>query len=346
MKKFLKWLFVTLIITVVAAGGIGNHFYQKYTRQQLATDVASFEIKKGSNIRKVAKDLEQKNLFKPALAFMLIAKLSGQDREIKAGEFALKKGMTANEILELFTSGKTIQYQTTIIEGHTFKELIKVIKADPNLKQTLSDDDYKNIMKLMQTEEGNRYSNPEGWFFPDTYSYPSHTTDLQFLKRSHRVMIKKLKKGWVEREPHIGIKTPYDALILASIVEKETGQSHERPVIARVFLNRLAKGMMLQTDPTIIYGLGDKFDGNIRKRDLKRDNPYNTYTRTGLVPTPITTPSAEDLQAVFHPAKSDALYFVAKGDGTSYFSKTYSEHKKAVIRYQLKGDKKRYQGDK
>ena len=346
MKNLFKWLFLVLIVIVIIAGGVGNYFYQKYTRQQLTTDVNHFEIKKGSNIRKVAKDLEQRNLFKPAFAFILLAKLSGQDRKIKAGEFALKRGMTAIEVLELFTSGKTIQYQTTIIEGHTFKELVKVIKADPNLKQTLSDDDYKNIMKLMQTKEGDQYSNPEGWFFPDTYSYPKNTTDLQFLRRSHQVMLEKLKKGWAEREPHSALKTPYDALILASIVEKETGQSHERPVIAKVFLNRLEKGMMLQTDPTIIYGLGDKFDGNIRKRDLQNDNPYNTYTRTGLVPTPITTPSAEDLDAVFHPAQSDALYFVAKGDGTSYFSKTYSEHKKAVIRYQLKGDKRRYQGDK
>jgi UPF0755 protein len=346
MKKFFKWLFLLLIILSVGAGIAGNNFYQKYTTQQLEQDIASFEIKKGSSIRQVAKDLEQQHLFKPALAFVVLAKLSKQDRKIKAGVFALKKGMTASEVLQHFTLGKTIQYQTKIIEGYTFKEMIKVIKADPNLKQTLSDDDYKNIMALMQTEEGSKHSNPEGWFFPDTYSYPRNTTDLQFLKRSHQVMIKKLKDAWEKREPHSGIKTIYDALILASIVEKETGQSFERPIIARVFLNRLKKGMMLQTDPTIIYGLGDKFDGNIRKRDLKNDNPYNTYTRTGLIPTPITTPSAEDINAVFHPAESDALYFVAKGDGTSYFSKTYSEHKKAVVRYLLRGDKKRYQGDK
>ena len=346
MKKFFKWLFLLFIILLVSAGIAGNNFYQKYTTQQLDKDIASFEIKKGSNIRKVAKDLEQQHLFEPALAFVILAKLSNQDRKIKAGAFALKKGMTASDVLQHFTSGKTIQYQTKIIEGYTFKEMIKVIKADPNLKQTLSDDDYKNIMKLMQTEEGDKYPNPEGWFFPDTYSYPRNTTDLQFLKRSHHVMIKKLKEGWEKREPHSGIKTIYDALILASIVEKETGQSSERPTIARVFLNRLKKGMMLQTDPTIIYGLGDKFDGNIRKRDLKSDNPYNTYTRKGLIPTPITTPSAEDINAVFHPNESDALYFVAKGDGTSYFSKTYAEHKKAVGRYLLRGDKKRYQGDK
>ncbi|MCK5855252.1 MAG: endolytic transglycosylase MltG [Cocleimonas sp.] len=338
--KFIKWLFFLLIIAVGVAGVIGNNFYQDYINQKLPHDVTSFSIKKGSNIRQVAKDLAQKDIFKPAIAFTLLAKLSKQDRKIKAGEFSLKKGMTANDVLNHFTSGKTIQYKTTLIEGKTFKEIIKVIKADPNLKQTLSDDDYKNIMTLMGTEEGKKYSKPEGWFFPDTYSYPRNTTDLQFLKRSHQAMLKKLKKAWEGRKQYKGINSIYDALILASIVEKETGQSSERPMIARVFLNRLEKGMMLQTDPTIIYGIGDSFDGNIRKRDLKKDNPYNTYTRKGLTPTPITTPGAEDINAVFHPADSKALYFVARGDGTSYFSNTYSEHKKAVRQYQLRRNKK------
>ncbi|MCK5896897.1 MAG: endolytic transglycosylase MltG [Cocleimonas sp.] len=343
--KIFKWLLFLLLITIAIGGVVGNYFYKDYIGQQLKEDVASFTIEKGSSIRQVANDLEQQDLFTPAIAFVVLAKLSKQARKIKAGEFSLKKGMTASEVLRHFTSGATIQYQTTLIEGKTFKEIIKVIKADTHLKQTLSDDDYKNIMTLMGTEEGKTYNNPEGWFFPDTYSYPRNTTDLDFLKRSHHAMLKKLKDGWEKREPHKGITSIYDALILASIVEKETGQSFERPIIAQVFLNRLKKGMMLQTDPTIIYGIGDGFDGNIRKRDLKRDNPYNTYTRTGLVPTPITTPSAEDIHAVFHPSDSKALYFVAKGNGTSYFSETYAEHKKAVIRYQLRGNKKRYTGN-
>jgi UPF0755 protein len=343
--KIFKWLLFILVIAISIIGVVGHHFYQSYIQQQLTEDVVSFEIKKGSNIRQVAKNLEQQKLLKPAIAFTLLAKLSGQANQIKAGEFALKKGMTAAEVLTHFTSGSTIQYQTILIEGKTFKEIIKVIRADTHLKQTLSDADYKNIMRLMGTKEGDKYPSPEGWFFPDTYSYPRNTTDLQFLKRAHQVMLKRLQQGWKTREPHKGIDSKYDALILASIVEKETGQSSERPMVARVFLNRLKKGMMLQTDPTIIYGLGDAFDGDIRKRDLKTDAPYNTYTRTGLVPTPITTPSAEDLDAVFHPATSEVLYFVAKGDGTSYFSKTYAEHKKAVIRYLLRGNKKRYTGD-
>ena len=344
--KLIKWLFFLLILSVLVTGIVGNKFYKDYQEQEVPSDIASFEIKKGSNIRQVAKNLEKQGIFHPALAFVALAKLSKQDTKIKAGEFSLKKGMTPADVLRHFTDGTSIQYQTKIIEGKAFNEIVAVIKADSNLVQTLSDTDYENIMSLMKTTEGDKYSNPEGWFFPDTYSYPRNTTDLQFLQRSHQAMLKLLKKEWDQREEHMGIKTPYDALILASIVEKETGQSSERPVIAKVFLNRLKKGMMLQTDPTIIYGMGDQFKGNIRKKDLKSDNPYNTYTRRGLTPTPITTPSIEDIKAVFHPAQSDALYFVARGDGTSHFSKTYSEHKKAVIRYQLRGNAKKYQGDK
>lgn len=346
MLRFIKWLLILSILVIVVAGAVGNHYFTQYQQQELPQDVASFEIKRGSNIRQIANQLEKQNILKPALAFMLMAKLNKQDTKIKAGEFSLTKGMRPEQVLNHFIQGRPIQYTTTIIEGHTFKDIVKLIKADPNLVQTLSDNDYKNIMKLMETKQGEQYPQPEGWFYPDTYSYPRNTTDLQFLKRSHKMMVKKLQQAWLDRTPHPRIKTPYQALILASIVEKETGQSSERPLIAQVFLNRLRKGMMLQTDPTIIYGLGEQFDGNIRKKDLKTDNPYNTYTRTGLPPTPIATPGAEAVQAVFHPADSKALYFVAKGDGTSYFSETYSEHKKAVIRYQLKGNAKKYQGEK
>ena len=186
----------------------------------------------------------------------------------------------------------------------------------------------------------------EGWFLPDTYSYPRDTTDLQFLQRSHNAMLQELDKHWQDRRKFKGINTPYDALILASIIEKETGAPEDRGKVARVFINRLNINMMLQTDPTVIYGMGDKYKGNIRKKDLKTDTPYNTYTRKGLTPTPISTPSRASIEAAFNPAEGDMLYFVAKGDGFSYFSKTYAEHKRAVIKYLLNGKAKRYQGDK
>ena len=250
--------------------------------------------------------------------------------------------MSATELLERFVSGKTLSYSSSIVEGYKFTDLIKTVRSDTNLVQTLSEDDYANIMGKI----GSSHKKPEGWFFPDTYNYPRGTTDLEFLKRSHKAMQEFLNKEWEQRDKSVPLKTPYEALILASIVEKETGVPEERPLIAQVFHNRLNKGMMLQTDPTIIYGMGERFKGNIRKSDLKRDNPFNTYTRTGLTPTPIATPSAEAVKAVLHPEASKALYFVARGDGTSHFSNTYREHRRAVIKYQLRGNAKRYTGDK
>jgi len=250
--------------------------------------------------------------------------------------------MSAQAILDRFVSGKTLSYNSRIIEGYTYADLVKSIQSDPNLVQTLTDADYTNIMAKI----GSKHKKPEGWFFPDTYNYPRGTTDLEFLKRSHKAMQDFLNKEWALRDKNLPLKKPYDALILASIVEKETGVPEERPLIAQVFHNRLNKGMMLQTDPTIIYGMGERFKGNIRKSDLRRDNPFNTYKRTGLTPTPIATPSAEAIRAVLHPEASKALYFVARGDGTSHFSNTYREHRKAVVKYQLGGNAKRYTGDK
>jgi UPF0755 protein len=274
-----------------------------------------------------------------------LAKINKQDTKIKAGEYSLKKGMSSEDILKLFTKGKTLQYQTRIPEGSNFKDLVKLIKLDKHLKQTLSDDDYQNIMSKLDTPY--QKFKPEGLFYPDTFSYPRGTTDLQLLQRSHKSMLKLLDKEWKQRKPFKGINTPYDALILASIVEKETGHPDDRGKVSRVFINRLEKDMLLQTDPTVIYGMGDNYKGNIRKKDLKKDTPYNTYTRKGLTPTPISIPSAASIKAVFNPAEGDILFFVAKGnEGRSYFSKSYAEHKKAVIKYLLNGKAKRYQGDK
>ena len=345
MKFFFK---VLLPLFLIIAGGVAFYAYTQYTEFQqftLAEDVDVFEIKKGSNIRTVSKELESKDILKPALLFTFLAKYDKKKTNIKAGEYKLEKGMTPEAILSLFIKGKTLQYQTQIPEGGRFKEIIAIIKADKNLKQTLSDDDYKNIMSKLETKY--KQHKPEGWFFPDTFSYPRGTTDLQFLQRSHNAMLKILDKEWQGRTTqHKGIKTPYDALILASIIEKETGHPDDRGKVSRVFINRLKKDMLLQTDPTVIYGMGDKYKGNISKKDLKKDTPFNTYTRKGLPPTPIATPSAASIKAAFNPADGEMLYFVAKGNGKSYFSKTYSEHKKAVIKYLLDGKAKRYKGDK
>jgi UPF0755 protein len=346
MKSFFKIILMLIVIVAALAGFLGYNEYTNYLKQtiDLASGETRFEVRKGSNIRTVAKQLEQENIIRPAWYFVALAKLRKKDTRIKAGEFKLESGMTPDDILDQLVSGRALQYKLSIIDGKTFKDVINDIKSSPYLKQTLSDDDYANIMQKLGSDQ----KNPEGWFYPDTYNFPKGTTDLQFLQRSYEAMKSALEKAWAEREPHPALKTPYEALILASIVEKETGKASERGYIARVFLNRLEKGMLLQTDPTVIYGMGDSYDGNIRKKDLKKDTPYNTYTRTGLPPTPIAIPGKAAIDAVMHPAEGKMLYFVAKGDesGSSYFSETYKEHKKAVIKYQLKGNKNRYTGDK
>lgn len=341
LKNFLPFVFLMVGVT-------GFYFYtqfEQFKQAKLSQDIPSFEIKKGSNIRIVAKNLKNKNIINSSLYFRVLAKINKQDNKIKAGEYSLEKGLTPAGLLNLFSKGKTLQYQTRIPEGSMFKDLIILIKADENLKQTLSDADYSNIMSKLKTEY--KHHKPEGWFLPDTYSYPKNTSDLEFLQRAHTAMINALDKYWEGRKPFTGIDTHYDALTLASIIEKETGHVNDRTKVARVFINRLNKNMLLQTDPTVIYGMGASYNGNIRKKDLRKDTPYNTYTRKGLPPTPIATPSLASIQAVFEPADGEILYFVAtgKGDGTSYFSRTYKEHKKAVIKYLLNGKASRYKGN-
>jgi UPF0755 protein len=253
--------------------------------------------------------------------------------KLKAGEYKLEAEMRPDDLLKHFVSGKTLQYSLSLIEGKTFKDLKALIRQHPNLEQTLTDADYASIMEKLGAPAG---THPEGWFYPDTYLFPRKTTDLEFLRRSYQDMQRYLQQAWDNREPNPYLKTPYDALILASIVEKETGLPQERPLVASVFLNRLEKKMLLQTDPTVIYGIGDKYDGNIRKVDLQTDTPYNTYTRAGLPPTPIAMPGKAAIDAVMHPATSAMFYFVATTPGgASKFSATLEEHNQAVREYIL-----------
>ena len=350
MRFIFKFLLPLVFVISGAAALLAYNEFESFKKTTIESQDATFEIKKGSNIRRVARALQNKNILtqqgyiEPKWLFIGLAKQQKQENTIKAGEYQLKQGMTPKQLLDLFSSGKTLQYQTRIPEGFTFKQIIKIIKTDKHLKQTLSDDDYENIMSKLETPY--KKHKPEGWFLPDTYSYPRNTSDLQFLQRSHDAMLKELDKHWENRKVFKGINTPYDALILSSIIEKETGAPEDRGKVARTFINRLNINMMLQTDPTVIYGMGDSYKGNIRKKDLRKDTPYNTYTRKGLTPTPISTPSKASIKAAFNPAEGDMLFFVAKGDGFSHFSKTYAEHRRAVIKYLLNGKANRYQGDK
>ncbi len=359
----MKRIFLSLLLcTTLAVAGGAYFLWQQYTsflKQPLSLAAGTvFVIESGSNIRQVAKQL-QRQLILPRihvpfiertldteLLFVAHARLEKKANQIKAGEYALRADLLPGELLDLFVAGKTLHYQIGFVEGRRFSDIVTKVKNHPHLKQTLTDVDYADLMTKLGAPAGTQ---PEGWFFPDTYNFPRNTTDFEVLKRSYDTMVRHLQAAWAQRSPEAEalLKTPYNALILASIVEKETGVPEERPLIAGVFLNRLRIDMRLQTDPTVIYGMGESYQGNIRKKDLRRDTPYNTYTRKGLPPTPIATPGKAALDAVFNPEATDKLYFVAtgKGDGRHYFSKTYREHRKAVIKYQLNGKKSRYKGD-
>ena len=313
--------------------------YNTFLKQPIVVtaDNSIFSVKPGSNLAQVATQLESKGIIQDSRWFELYGRVSGKAHQLKAGEYKLENGVLPDALLSKLTSGQTIQYQLTILEGKTYKDIMAAVKQHPQLKQTLTDGDYVNIMAKVGGAAG---MSPEGWFLPDTYNFPRNTTDLEFLQRSYKAMQTYLQKAWEKREPTTVLRTPYDALILASIVEKETGLPEERPLVARVFLNRLERGMLLQTDPSVIYGMGDKYTGNIRKTDLQTDTPYNTYTRKGLTPTPIATPSKAAIDAVLHPSNSKVIYFVATTPGgASKFSETLDEHNRAVHQYILNRNK-------
>ena len=295
----------------------------------------TFTIDSGSNIRTIAQKLSLEKVIEDPWLFILLARIKGQENSLRAGEFRLIPGQTSSELLDTFTRGLSIQYSFTVIEGWTFRQMMSALAEHSTIQNTLAGKSDKEIMAILGFPE----KHPEGLFFPDTYSFPRDTSDVAFLRRSYQLMKKHLNREWQSRSDNLPVKTPYEALILASIVEKETGAAFERPLIAGVFTQRLRKGMRLQTDPTVIYGMGDHFDGDIRFRDLKKDTPYNTYTRKGLTPTPIALPGLDAIKAVLHPEDTKALYFVSKGDGTHQFSETLEEHNQAVTRYQLNGKK-------
>ena len=241
--------------------------------------------------------------------------------------------MTALQLLDNMVRGKVVQYSLTLVEGWTFKQMMAAINAHPSITHTLTGLTNSQLM----TQLGWADQHPEGHFYPDTYSFSRGFSDVAFLQRAHRMMVQRLASEWRQRDTTVPYKTPYDALIMASIVERETGAAEERAQIAGVFVRRLKIGMALATDPTVIYGIGASFDGNLRKRDLQTDTPYNTYLRRGLPPTPIAMPGGDAIHAALHPASGKTLYFVARGNGTHYFSETLQEHNNAVRKYQLGG---------
>ncbi len=305
---------------------------------RLQSEQQDFIIPAGSSFSAVARKLAQQEIIGSARKLVVLARLRGVADQVQAGEYQLDAGMSVGQMLTSFVSGKVKQYSFTIVEGWNFKQLRQALAEYDKLVKILSEDSDAEIMRKL----GRGDEHPEGRFLPDTYHFPAGTTDLQFLKRAMQSMDAVLAESWENRLGALPYETPYDALIMASIVEKETAVPEERPAIAGVFVRRLERGMRLQTDPTVIYGLGDEYKGNLRKRHLKQDTPYNTYRRKGLTPTPIAMPGREAIVAALHPEQSEALYFVAKGDGSHHFSATVEEHNRAVRKYQIRQRPKDY----
>ena len=337
MKKF----FVFLLILLLILGGVGFWGYQKLTEfvdtPVNVTQDQLLTIERGTTGSKLAALLEQEKILEHADLLPWLLKLQPQLNKVKAGTYSLMGVKTLQDLLDMINSGKEAQFNVKFIEGKTFKEWRKNLENAPHLKQTLQGKSDKEIMALLDipavAKAVYEWNNMEGWLYPDTYNYTPNSTDLELLKRSTTRLQKALDKAWNERDENLPLADPYQMLILASIVEKETGIAAERPQVASVFINRLKANMKLQTDPTVIYGMGERYTGNIRKKDLETITPYNTYMIEGLPPTPIAMVSESALQAVAHPAKTDFYYFVADGSGGHKFTRNLNEHNKAVQEY-------------
>jgi UPF0755 protein len=290
-----------------------------------------FTVKSGASLKSVARNLADEGLLAEPHSFWILARVLGRAGALQAGTYRLAAATTPLELLDKLSRGDVLPIEIVFVEGTTLRQWLALMKQHPHIRATLAGRTDEEIRASVGVKEPAL----EGLFFPDTYRFLAGTTDVEILRRAYAAMSRRLAQAWEARDPTVPVDTPYAALILASIIEKETGQAAERPAIASVFANRLRMPMRLQTDPTVIYGLGERFDGNLRKRDLLADTPWNTYTRDGLPPTPIAMPGAASIAAALHPTATDYLYFVGRGDGTHQFSRTLEEHNRAVAKYQL-----------
>lgn len=335
--SFKRVLFNVLAILVLGAAALTGYLYTQYQRFADAPiagllQSTQIDVPIGANLPTIVSLLDDRGL-QPGNPYFwrLLARELGVAGKLHAGEYALDAGVTPRMLLKKMAAGEVIQHRFTIVEGWTYAQLRSALAQDAALQQTLGHVDDGELMRRL----GDADTSLEGVFLPETYNYVKGMSDFDILHRAREAMKKTLDKLWAERAPDTLLKSPYEALTLASIVEKETARVEERPQIARVFLSRLKLGMKLQTDPTVIYGMGTSYNGNIRRNDLDTDTPYNTYTRAGLPPTPIALPGKAALAAVIHPAETEALYFVARGNGSHEFSATLEAHNRAVAKYQL-----------
>jgi UPF0755 protein len=336
MRAFLRFVFLLTLLIVTAAGALIYDGHQQLSTPLHYQQDESLLIEPGTRLRGIVLDLYDRGRLanvRQGLYLELYARYTGDAGRIKAGEYGMRPGMTAFDALALWISGKVVTYELRVVEGSRFDNALAQLLAHPQIRKTLTSTDSAEVMRAI----GREGQHPEGRFFPDTYVFPRDTTDVAILKRAFDAMDAALASEWATRDGDLPYASPEQALVMASIIEKETGLASERAQIAGVFVRRLRLGMRLQTDPTVIYGLGAEFDGNLRKRDLLAANPYNTYLNSGLPPTPICLPGRAAIHAALHPAAGDTLFFVSRGDGSHEFSATLQQHEDAVRRYQLKG---------
>ena len=328
MKTWIKRFVVLFVLAALAgAGGLAWYARQPLRIEPLPKTV---NVKPGMHLKSLSVMLEREGVIGNAQAFWLLGRVLGKAGTLKVGVYTLDRPLTPLELYAKIQRGEVSQVAVQFIEGWNWREVRAALAAQPMLKNDSAGMSDADLLQAIGAEE----NHPEGLLFPDTYFFAPHSSDLNVLRRAYRLQHEKLMAAWETRAPGLPYRTPYEALIMASIVEKETGAAFERPQIAGVFLNRIRLRMRLQTDPTVIYGLGERFDGNLRKIDLQTDTPYNTYTRSGLPPTPIAMPSEAAIQAALNPAQTDALYFVSRGDGTHVFSSNLDAHNSAVNRHQ------------
>lgn len=332
IRKLLSLLFCAVLLMVVAAG-FAVWKQHSVLEQSLALDqVRMLDVQAGDTPGGLFRELEAKGVLQDSLWLRLYWRMNLARQPLHSGEYRLTPGMTARDMITLWQRAEVVQYSLTLVEGWNFRQLRTALTAQPKLQQTLQGLSNEEVMVRL----GQAGLHPEGRFFPDTYRYTRGVTDLELLQRAFTRLQVVLAEEWEQRDKDLPYKDAYQALIMASIIEKETGVPHERGEIAGVFVRRLARGMLLQTDPTVIYGMGERYRGRITRSDLRRPTPYNTYTQAGLPPTPIAMVGREAIHAALHPTEGKSLYFVARGDGSHVFSNTLAEHNRAVREYQLK----------
>jgi UPF0755 protein len=327
-------IIMTIMVTLLSI------YFKDYANKPLSLtdEEVQLVVEPGMHFKQITNLLVEAGVVKEILPWQIFGRLSGVSSSIKAGEYTFQANLSPVQLLNKLIKGSTVQFAITVVEGWTFNQMWEEVNKHEKIKQVAKTK--QELLELLEIEK-----HPEGLFYPDTYHFPAGTTNVEFFQRAHEYMEGVLQEEWANRDKDTNLKTADEVLILASIIEKETSVDDERELVAAVFNTRLKRNMRLQTDPTVIYGMGDEYQGNIRRKDLKEDTPYNTYVHKGLPPTPIALPSRASIAAALHPADTEVIFFVSKGDGTHHFSKTYDEHRNAVIKYQLGGKKHKYQAD-